>query len=110
MALSAKDAVQKFRVQLLQELPLDDPVFFAMVERAGLFPLDTNRRTKAEKTRGLKVDYFLDHVVEPGAVYYLSKLLEVMRESKVVNLEILADNIQAALESGQYLFIYISMQ
>ena len=106
MPTSAKDAVQKFKVELLQELPLDEPLFFAMADRAGLFPLDTSKSVKAKETRALKVDYFLDHIVEPGADEYLPKLLKVMRESRVANVVKLADEIQAAVQSGIYYINY----
>ena len=102
MAISAKDAVQKYKVELLQELPLDEPLFFAMAERDGLFPLGINKSIKTEKTRAHKVDYFLDHVVEPGADEYVPKLLKVMRESEVDNVVRLADRIQAAVGPGKY--------
>ena len=103
MAISAKDGVRKFKVELLQELPLDDPIFFAMAERAGLFPLGINKAIKGKETRAHKVDYFLDHVIEPGADDYLPKLLQVMRESKVANVMRLADDIQAAVGPGKYI-------
>ena len=102
MAISAKDAVQKFRLMLLQELPLDEPLFFAMAERAGLFPLGINRSIKAEITRAHKVDFFLDSVVQPAADEYLPKLLQVMRESEVASVMRLADDIQAAVAPGKY--------
>ena len=102
MAISAKDAVQKYKVELLQELPLDEPLFFAMAERDGLFPLGINKSIKTEKTKAHKVDYFLDHVVEPGADKYVPKLLKVMRESEVDNVVRLADRIQAAVGPGKY--------
>ena len=112
MALSAKKAVIKFKVELLQELPLEQPLFFAMAERAGLFPLTTNESIKAKETRGHKVEYFLDYVVMPGADVYLPQLLRVMRESEVGNVIRLADDIQATLQSGiclcvQYVHMYI---
>ena len=103
MATLAKDALQKFKVELLQELPLEDPLFFARVKQADLFPLDTVDSITAAKTRANKVDCFLDHV-EPVADAYLPKLLEVMRESKIANVMRLADDIQAAIRSGKYLF------
>ena len=102
MAISAKDAVKQYKVQLLTELPLDEAIFFAMVEKADLFPLSNGNSIKAEKTRADKVAYFLQHVVEPAAEIYLPKLLEVMKESKVVNIEKLACDIQAAVEPGTY--------
>ena len=100
MTLSAKDAIRRFKVELLKELPLDDPLFFAMVYRANLFPLDTKKAIKAEKTRTNRVDNFLDCVVEPGAAYYLPKLLDVMRESEFANVKKLADDIQAVFLPG----------
>ena len=103
MAISAKEAVKNFKVKLLQELPFDDPIFFAMVEGADLFPVGTRDSIRAEKSKAHKVDYFLYHVVEPGADYYLPKLLEVMRKSKVDNVVQLADEIEAALQPGSYL-------
>ena len=106
MEMSAKDAVQKFKVKLLQELPLDEPIFFAMAEEAGLFPGGTSKSIKAQTTRAHRVEYFLDHVVEPGADHYLPELLKVMKESKFANVEKLANVIQTALQSG----ICLSMQ
>ena len=105
MAISAKEAVKKFKVKLLRELPLDDPIFFAMVEEANLFPVGTGGIIRVEKSRAHKVDYFLYNVIQPGADEYLPKLLKVMRESEVDNVVKLADEIQAALQSGSYLLL-----
>ena len=107
MAISAEEAVKKFKVKLLRELPLDDPIFFAMVEEANLFPVGTGDSIRVEKSRAHKVDYFLYNVVQPGADEYLPKLLKVMRESKVDNVVKLADEIQAALQPGSYL-LYVT--
>ena len=107
MAISAKDAIIKFKVELLQELPLDDPLFFALAERAGLFPSNTGNNIYEGKTRAHKVDYFLRHVVEPGAEVYLPKLLKVMKESKFENVEKLADDIQAILSTSMYVHIHV---
>ena len=102
MAISAKDAVKQYKIELLTELPLDEAIFFAMAEKAALFPLSTGNSIKAEKTRADKVAYFLQHVVEPAAETYLPKLLEVMKKSKVLNIEKLARDIQATVEPGIY--------
>ena len=107
MAISSNDAIKEFKVELLQELPLDDPIFFAMAERANLFPMDTGNMIRAEKTRARKVDYFLQQVVEPGAELYFPRLLRLMKESKVANVVKLADDIQAVMVSGMSKLIYI---
>ena len=103
MAISAKDAVMQHKVELLRELPLEEAIFFAMAEKAKLFPLGTGDSIRAEKTRVDKVDYFLQHVVEPAADTYLPKLLEVMKNSQVANVVKLAGAIQAAVEPGTYI-------
>ena len=105
MAVSPKEAIKKFKVKLLRQLPLDDPIFFAMVERDGLVPLDNRDSIRAETTRARKVKYFLENVVEPGADDYLPTLLKIMKESDVVNVQRLADDIQAALQPGVYYYI-----
>ena len=112
MGISAKEALRQFKMELLLELPLEDPVFFAKVDRAGLFPSDTGRSIKAEKTRSFKVDYFIDYVVEPGADEYLPKLLEVMKDSTFANVERLAHQILAVMEAGMYILhihVYVCM-
>ena len=78
--LSAKVAITKLKVKLLQQLPLNSNTFFAMAKQTDLFPLDTSDSIVAEPTRAKKISYFLQHVVEPGAEDYLPKLLKVMKE------------------------------
>ena len=96
---TAKDAINKFRVNLIEQLPLDNILFFAKIQTAGLFPLGTSD-IDAKATREGKVAYFLDHVVDPGADDYLPILLQVMKESGVANLRELANNIQKTIEPG----------
>ena len=103
MAISSKDAIKKFKKKLLQELPLDNPIFFAMVD---LFPKDIGNMIRAEKSKAHKVDYFLQHV-ESGAEHYLPRLLQLMKESKVANVKKLADDIQAAVSPGMYICLSI---
>ena len=101
--MSAKVAITKFNVNLLEQLPLDDNTFFAMAKQADLFPLDAGNSIAAEPTRAKKVSYFLQHVVEPGAEEYLPKLLKVMKESKVANVVTLADHIEATMRIGRHM-------
>lgn len=98
MPLSAKEAIKKFSVDLLKELPLDDPIFFRNADAANLFPLDNANSIRAKDTNAKKVDYFLQHVLEPGADHYLPILLKVMKNSATANVVGLADKIQAAME------------
>ena len=100
MPLSAKDTIRKFNVKLLEQLPLDNPIFFGMAKAADLFPLGTAADIEAKPTRAEKVTYFLQHVVEPGANDYLPKLLKVMKESKNTSVIKLADELQVAMEQG----------
>ena len=102
MKVSAKGAIKQFNVELLNQLPLENDIFFGMARRAGLFPLNTGDSIAAEPTRAKKVAFLLQHVVDPGAEEYLPKLLNVMKESKVANLIRLADDIQAVTGIGRY--------
>ena len=104
--MSARDAARKFSVELIQQLPLDDDLFFAMARYADLFPLDTGDYILAKPTRAKKVAYFLNHVVVPGAEEYLPKLLKVMKGGKIANVVRLADDMQAAMAIGTYV-LYI---
>ena len=106
--ISARDAIKRFDARLLQQLPLESRVFFAMVKHADLFPLGTGDIIAAEPTRKMKVNYFLKHVAEPGAEECLPKLLKVMKDSTVANLVRLADGIQAATGISMYIYSYIA--
>ena len=106
MKVSAKDAIKQFNVELLDQLPLENDIFFAMARQTGLFPLDTGDSIAAEPTRAKKVAFLLQHVVEPGAEEYLPRLLDVMRESKFANVIRLADDIQAVIGIGMYIITY----
>ena len=98
--MTAREAIIHFNVELLQQLPLENNIFFAMAKQVALFPLDTSDSIAAMSTRAQKVNYFLQHVVEPGAEEYLPKLLKVMKESGFANVVRLADDIQAATGLG----------
>ena len=100
MSISASQALKDYSVELLDHLPLEIDKFFAMTERAGLFPLDTGSNIKAKDTRAKKVSYFLD-VIRPGADIYLPKLLEVMKDKdSPPDVVQLADKIAAATGIG----------
>ena len=99
--MSAREAIKNFYVELVQQLPLESGIFYAMARQADLFPLDTGDSITAEPTRAKKVTYFLQHVIEPGAEEFLPILLKVMKDSKVANVVKLADNIQAATGIGK---------
>ena len=104
MTLSARDAITCFNERLLEQLPLESGVFFAMVKQACLFPRDTADRIAELSIKPEKVSYFLKHVIEPEADVYLPKLLGVMEESEDLNVVRLADEIQAAMESGIFAY------
>ena len=88
-------------------LPLENEIF-GMAKRANLFPMGTGDSIAAEPTRSKKVSYFLQHVIEPGAVEYLPALLNVMKESKAANRVQLGVTIQAVTGIGIYVCPYIA--
>ena len=106
MPLSAREAINHFRLRLIQDVPLDDAIFYAQVKSAGLFIHNTGASITSKQTNADKVTYFLQHVIERSPDLYLPMLLEVMKKSGAVNLINLADDIKAAT-SGVYICIYI---
>lgn len=98
----AKEIIRKFNVKLLEQLPLDNPIFFGLAKKADLFPLGVADSITAKSTRAEKVAYLLQHVIEPGADDYLPKLLKVMKESKNDSVIKLANDIQAEMEPGTH--------
>ena len=107
MGMLPREAIQNFNVDLLEQLPLDDEIFFGMVKKAGLFPLNHGDKIRALSTKAEKTAYFLQHVIEPGAKQYLPKLLVVMKGSKVDNIVKLAERIEAKIVQGTYMCIYL---
>ena len=107
--ISPKEAIKKFNVRLLEELPLDNQHFLGMLNEAGLFPLGTRNEVVAEKTRADKVALFLMKVVEPGADSYLPKLLDVMDKCQHDNVKALATDIRAAtgLSMANISYLYV---
>ena len=105
MAVSASEAIKTFYVRLIQEVPLDNTMFFAMAKAADLFPLDTEDCIMAQDTNTKKVTYLLRHVVERGPDHYLPVLLKVMKDSGVSNVVKLANDIEAAM-AGTYIHAY----
>ena len=100
--MSASDVIKLFSVELVCQLPLEDDTFFAMAKHAKLFPPGVGESIAAERSRARKVSYLLQYVVEPGAENYLPKLLKVMKDSKVVNVVRLANDMQATRDQGMY--------
>ena len=98
--MTAREAFSHFNMELHQQLPLENDVFFALAKQGGLFPLDNSDSIAAISTRVQKVNHLLQHVVESGAEEYLPKLLKVMKESGFANVVRLADDIQAATGLG----------
>ena len=78
--MSPQDAVIKFGVRLLQELPLENSIVLDMVHTAGLLPLDYKATIISKVTRAAKVAFFKEKVLgsESAAKIHLPKLLDVM--------------------------------
>ena len=102
MALSAKDAINKFNVTLMEKLPLDNAIFFGMMREAKLFHLGADQSISQQTTRQMKVTFYLQNVFSIQPDEDLPKLLEVMKNSEVSGLVKLADQIKAEAEPGTY--------
>ena len=94
--MSSADAVKKFGVRLLKELPLDEDIFLEMVNDAGLLSLGYKASIKAKGTRAEKVAFFKDNILEPGPDIQLPKLLDVIDDSDDSTAKNLAKDIRKA--------------
>ena len=97
MSMSASQALKKYRVDLIEHLPLENVMFFAMANCANLFPLGIDHDINAEPTRAKKVSCFLDFI-DAGADIYLPKLLEIMKNCGAADVEQLAKKIAATMD------------
>ena len=97
----ANEVIQQFNVELLEQLPLDNTIFFAKVYGANLIPPGEGDIIQQKATRSEKVSYYLNCVVQPGAHIFLPELLKVMEQSGNISVSQLADDISKELrESG----------
>ena len=98
--LSPKDAVTKFGVRLLQELPLENQIVLDLMDSAGLLPLDYKATIRSKTNRTDKVGFFKEKVLgsEPAANIHLPKLLDVMDKSGDLTAQNLAKDIREATE------------
>ena len=103
MALSAIEAINRFNVTLMEQLPLDNAIFFGMMKRAELFHLGADQSISQQPTRQAKVTFYLERVFSIQPDEDLPKLLEVMRKSNLPGLARLADQIEAETVPGTYL-------
>ena len=92
--------------KLCEELPLENDIFFTMVEQAGMFPQNIGESITAKPTRAKKVSCLLEHF-KSGAKEYLPELLNVMRECKFVNVGKLADEIAEVAKIGMYIYVSV---
>ena len=104
--MSPKDAIRYFGVRLLKELPLDNDVFLAEVDCAKLLSLNYKAHINARATRGEKVAFFKERVLEPGPDIYLPILLDVMDDCGDAVTKRLAEDIREATGLRKYILIH----
>ena len=79
------DVFQKFYVQLVQTLPMNDAIFIAQLFSCNLFPGNLMEEIRAKPTAADKTTHFLDYGIKPGLRNGNRKLFEdlllVMNES-----------------------------
>ena len=60
------DVFQKFYVQLVQTLPMNDAIFIAQLFSCNLFPGNLMEEVHAKPTAAEKTAHFLDYGIKPG--------------------------------------------
>ena len=105
---------QKYYVELVRCLPMDDVVFIGELFKNELLPSDLKAKLKSSSTSTSKekAAKFLDDVIEPainaensnGEMYFT--LLSVMKESEYDNVKKLAETIISELDHRSVSTVY----
>jgi len=90
-------------MELVQTLPMDDPLFVGTLLAAGLLPDDTKEELKALPNQASKAGHYLDNVVFSKSLKdrtYLGRLLAVMKKSDYSALNQLCSKIESSLNNA----------
>ena len=87
-----ESVIEKFYVQLVKYLPMDDAEFRASLKTAGLLPGNLKQVIASKPTRADKAECFLDDGIN-NDIDSFSKLLTVMRNSDYDQLKLLVNEI-----------------
>ena len=92
-----ESVIEKFYVQLVKYLPMDDAEFRASLKTAGLLPGNLKQVIASKPTRADKAECLLDDGIN-NDIDSFSKLLTVMGNSDYDQLKLLVNEIRG--ESG----------
>ena len=103
---------QKYYVELVRCLPMDDVIFIGELFKNELLPSDLKAKLKSLSTSKEKAAKFLDDVIEPalnaensnGEMYFT--LLSVMKESEYDTVKKLAEAIISELDHRSVSTVY----
>ena len=98
--MDATSVIRNYNRELVTKLPLDNEIFLSMLKEANLLSFNYGESIRQLPTRSEKVAYYLQHAIEPGAEDILPILLNVMKKCNDLIVRKLADDMQAALKSG----------
>ena len=94
----------EYSVNLVNGLPVKDPIFSAKLLQIGLFSGNIKQRVKSQPTDADAAEYFLDHVIQPplegGDKGPFEKLLTVMEQFNNPQLKKMASEIRLKLAGG----------
>ena len=100
-----KIVYERFRMQLVTSLSMDDVIFLGLLRERNLFPGDLYEELQTEKTTARKAALFLDKAIQPfldiGDFEPLNKLLTVMSDETYLKndaLKQLATNMKLELD------------
>ena len=101
--MSAKNIIQKFYVELITTLPMDDSMFLAKMYSRQILTLKQKKEIQSLHTQEDKAEFFIDCVIANVSMGYnehLDILLNCMEDHKDPLLKGLAQKIKKDLLSG----------
>lgn len=97
-------AYYKHVENLVNCLPMNDPLFIAKLSAQHLLPGDTENSIKAQSTTTDKSSYFLSHVIKPalrfGSISDFDKLLSIMQTCDYNHVQQLSATIKSEIKDN----------
>ena len=100
----AEKIIQKYYVDLLEVLPMNDVMFIGRLYSTGLLPNNLKKEVQSKPTSADKADYFLQHGIKNDTDSF-NKLLAIMEKHNDDRLRELADNLHKEMTSNDLVIL-----
>ena len=100
----AEKIIQKYYIDLLKVLPMNDVMFIGRLYSTGLLSDNLKKEVQSKPTAADKADYFLQHGIKNDTDSF-NKLLTIMEKHNGDCLRELADNLHKEMTSNNLVIL-----